>query len=748
MRSWGAPVHPIADQFFNTRKSLGQILAAYTRAKCPVVRAMCGLREAMAGGEAAGALAAAAAVANEKVEPGLYLLFLGMWQDAARSSGREQEAAFAFRRARQIVPKSAPTELRALLLMQEAIQANVVGNIRRMVECLDRALGLLGTEHPFRWRVTRSAVGIRCQLGRGAEAANDLVRLEREAGDGIDFWIGSSRLENWIETGEVERAAELLASISGQGEWPAFLKERVPLWQDKIALYRGEYSPPEGNSGFAGELGCAISTWELLQGRSEKALEWARADHANVVNVHVRLGMHSCVLVRAELACGNPRAAMRLLEMRQARGAEHYVDDLFRARALWSMGERGVAARLFSRAVKVCERYGAGRRLDFELRLAPELSPGDLVRMARAAGDGPRAGQNTAVARDRAPTGNGGEALGVDRLLGRSPGIAAVRDLIRRMAPLNVPVLIGGETGTGKELAARALHEESHRRGKPFIAVNCGAITESLLESELFGHERGAFSGAARTRRGFFEEAAAGTIFLDEIGEMSPRLQVALLRVLEAGEVRRVGASHGRKINCRVLAASNLPLTKLAVEGHFRKDLLYRLRRLEVRIPPLRDRQGDAALLAEHFLAEGRGAAERPVLSSELRDEISARDWPGNVRELRNAIERMRLLNSDKLHYDSEDLESRAPVVAEARSAAEAGRSQPVGSGTSPMRRVERVRDLFRRRRKLTRLELINALGVSPDTMTKYLKVLIAEGAIEKVCPTASPRTHYFQIAE
>jgi len=340
---------------------------------------------------------------------------------------------------------------------------------------------------------------------------------------------------------------------------------------------------------------------------------------------------------------------------------------------------------------------------------------------------------------------------GLGRLLGRSPAMAAVRENVRRMAPLDAAVLIIGETGTGKELVARALHEESPRAAEPFLAVNCGAIAESLLESELFGHERGAFTGAHRAHRGVFEEAAHGTVLLDEIGDISPRLQVALLRVLEAGEIRPVGSAATRRIACRVLAATNADLDQRTARGTFRKDLLFRLKRLELAVPPLRERREDILELAGHFLAEGRRDRLRPAMTDDLRRELSGRPWPGNVRELRNEMERMRLLGSEKRSYALADLGGRPAGAPEApvRKAPGPGgalEEDRLSSGRSTMRRRERLRQLFAQHGHLTRGEVARLLEVSGNTATADLRELCAEGLIVKVEPNASPRTHYFEL--
>ncbi len=234
-------------------------------------------------------------------------------------------------------------------------------------------------------------------------------------------------------------------------------------------------------------------------------------------------------------------------------------------------------------------------------------------------------------------------------LHGGSPALAAVLNDARRVARHDgVTVLIGGETGTGKELLARALHDASPRGDGPFIIVNCAAIPSELIESELFGHERGAFTGAHATKPGLFEEADRGTLFLDEIGHLPLHLQGKLLRVLEERQVRRVGATQSRAMDVRIIAASHVDLASAVDRGDFRQDLFYRLNVITLTLPPLRERPDDIHLLAEHFaetLSE-RYAIEKPVIGDAVRDALVEHAWPGNVRELRHAIERALLLSA------------------------------------------------------------------------------------------------------
>jgi DNA-binding NtrC family response regulator len=231
-------------------------------------------------------------------------------------------------------------------------------------------------------------------------------------------------------------------------------------------------------------------------------------------------------------------------------------------------------------------------------------------------------------------------------LIGRTPAMLAVYNQIARAADSVVPVLIVGESGTGKELVARALHRNSRRAARPFVAINCGAITDTLLESELFGHARGSFTGAIADTKGIFEQAQGGTVFLDEIGETSPALQVKLLRVLEEGEVRPVGAGRSVKVDNRIVAATNRDLERTVGEHRFRADLYYRLSVIVIRLPPLRERRDDIPLLIAAFLKTASKRIGREVqLSSAAVDVLLTYDWPGNVRQLENTIERIVLFS-------------------------------------------------------------------------------------------------------
>jgi two-component system response regulator AtoC len=273
--------------------------------------------------------------------------------------------------------------------------------------------------------------------------------------------------------------------------------------------------------------------------------------------------------------------------------------------------------------------------------LAKPIEPTELRRMlAEAIG-------RKRLSESKKPQTDAREAAAIDaNIVGSAPAMIDVYKTVAQVAPTTATVLIVGESGTGKELVARAIHAKSPRAQKPFVAVNCAALPESILESELFGHEKGSFTGAASAKRGLFEEANGGTLFLDEVGDISPKMQVQLLRVLQEGEIRRVGGSDTVKVDVRVVAATNRDLKADVAGGRFREDLYFRMQVVTVRVPPLRERRQDIKLLVHHFLAKHAERLKRPVprVATDALESLEAYAFPGNVRELSHLVERAMLL--------------------------------------------------------------------------------------------------------
>ncbi|MGH9751050.1 MAG: sigma-54-dependent transcriptional regulator [Candidatus Polarisedimenticolia bacterium] len=286
------------------------------------------------------------------------------------------------------------------------------------------------------------------------------------------------------------------------------------------------------------------------------------------------------------------------------------------------------------------------------------------------------------------------EKLRFDELVGESPRMREVTDLVARIAPTHSTVLIVGESGTGKELVARAIHAGSPRKDRPFVSINCGALPDELLESELFGHTRGSFTGALAAKKGLFEVADGGTIFLDEIGDTSPAMQIKLLRVLQERKIRRVGGTEEAEVNVRVIAATNQDLDRMVRERRFREDLYYRINVIQIRMPALREKTEDIPQLALHFLVKyGRIMGKKITrITEEAMERLRAHDWPGNVRELENVIERAVALEAgDAITLDSLSREVRHP-------GGRAAQEFPVNlseQGIDLEQRLERLREQF-----------------------------------------------------
>lgn len=450
--------------------------------------------------------------------------------------------------------------------------------------------------------------------------------------------------------------------------------------------------------------------------------------------------------IRLELINRNVEAALQLLKEKINLGLVHFLDNFFLARVELLRGNQEKANAFFKKLMIGVERHYAANLLNFELNMALEMKPSEVFDFAKniSIADNKKEIEERFVSTE--------EKCGNNRLIGVSDYIHSLKSTIRNFCNAEMPILILGETGVGKEVVAHAIHEESTRKNKPFIAINCGAIAESLLQSELFGHMEGAYTGASKNHQGIFMEAGGGTVFLDEIGDISPALQIALLRVLENNEIRPVGGSKILPIQCQILAATNVNLESLVENKLFRKDLYYRLNRLTISILPLRERQPDIIPLANYFLKPYRNTFEAPLLSEDLKNALINFSWPGNIRQLKNEILKMDLLQSRKAFYELKDCDLFNQEIKESDE-----KFKPINisrnnsknillNKTSARHRRMVIKNLFQEHGELSRKEISELLQISLPTITTDLKNLIIDKSIFKIEPNKSPRTHYFVL--
>lgn len=315
------------------------------------------------------------------------------------------------------------------------------------------------------------------------------------------------------------------------------------------------------------------------------------------------------------------------------------------------------------------------------------------------------------------------EGAGYQGVVGKSVAMQRVYALVKKVVDSDATVLVQGETGTGKEVLARTVHREGPRAEKPFITINCGAMAENLLESELFGHKKGAFTGAVNDRAGLFEAADGGTLFLDEIGETSLSMQVRLLRAIQEGEIRRVGEERDRQVDVRVIAATHRDLEQCVREGQFREDLYYRLSVFPISLPPLRERREDIPLLAQHFLARQTSPQAPRSLTTRAMDALCAHVWPGNIRELQNEVERAALLAGGEERIDTAHLSER--ITGPAGSLTQIDRSGQLKEVLAQVERDMIVRALQCSNGNRTRAA--RELGVSRWGMVQKIKLYAIE---------------------
>lgn len=769
-------MHPVIERFVMSDLPVQDIINMLEPIPSPPLVALTMLSDCLDGRRLArDAIRAAKETPLKDQDPEITILLLARWAELSARLSNLSEAQTLLHQARALMSDGTHPEIIAAVDFSTSVLESSRGNQQERELLLKRIFSHLPETSPRRKFYLREWGLLLARQGRGIEFGKEGHQLAWETGTHFPLeMLDCLYFIDDIETGRVRSALQRAKDVKfpmpmTTPQERRMLREYAKLLEcmQNVVVSPSSPSPsrPETNAS-----GPTLPVWgqildALHKRQASRALKMARMEAKRLLATLFDTGLSSYNLIRAELASGNAEAARRLLHMRHARGNHHYMDHFFMARAHMLDQRLPDAIAVLQQTLQAVETYDARGRLDFEVALSIERSPAEMLQLLKQASSQPvKPIKPPPLDNSASLTATKPSPTRVPEIIGRSNAVNELHETIRQMAVLETPVLITGETGTGKELVARALHRHGPRADHPFVAINCGAISEPLLESELFGHERGSFTGADRTTRGLFEDAGDGTLLLDEIGDISPRLQTVLLRVLETGEVRAIGSSRSRKIRCRLLAATNASLEQRVADGLFRQDLLYRLQRLTIHIAPLRERRDDIMAIARHFLDEGRPDGIRASVTRAFVNALQHYDWPGNVRELRNIIERMRLTHSDKLDYDVGDLDIRRAArpshsipagVPSQRIPADSSRpiawqrDQPVEAylrhGRSTLRRLERLRDLFHEHQRLTRAEIADLLDISPNTATKYLKELQNEAFIRIVQPGKSSRSRYFE---
>lgn len=552
--------------------------------------------------------------------------------------------------------------------------------------------------------------------------------------------IDKYKMKNKAENKErvIKVATNLLTILSGDFDENSYEEEEIKLY--------------------------AKACYFLSTGQADKSIQYSRLiQKGNFANIFT-LNFMKYLPLQIELSFGNKGMSRLLLKEIVEKGNSNYLDDFFLARVQLLEKNIDGAYESFGRLIENVKRYGAMNRLLFEMQFAIEMQTTDILMLMSSINDEDIL-KNLKNKKEQ-PAISVKIEKGVQLLIGDSQAITQLKELVKKFAKLKQPVLITGETGTGKELVSRAIHEEGPNSHEPFLAINCGALSESLLQSELFGYVAGAFTGAQKEHKGIFQAAGRGTVFLDEFGDISPKLQVSLLRVLESNEIRLIGGASTRQIECKIVIATNTDLHQAVIDKKFREDLFFRLTRFDIKLPPLRQRKEDIPHLINFFFKDQTKIPQK--LSKELLEKLMEYHWPGNIRELKNEMERLKILYADKeilelgdfdfsrlqgtesFKHENFILEKSIPpikTVIKERKIDERVFSI-VQRGSKVDQRLDLLHDIFIKFKKLTRMQVIAILAVSPVTATKDLEALCGAGIIKKIKPTKSVKSFYFTLVE
>ncbi|PCJ62496.1 MAG: hypothetical protein COA79_03020 [Planctomycetota bacterium] len=700
----------------------------------------------------------------------LHILFLCQWAEISMRLNRWEEVKILSQQANDLITYNCPAEVRskAQLLQITIYSAEKKTELREAL--FETAFNSLDKDSSYYAEMMASFIYFHAIDGRFYAIPEKIKFLENHPIQKYQDMIKVCHLFNDAIRGDVTRAETFIQEVDqliSDGFFPSYMDsykrcryliDLMLIQQEKpsTGYLKKNLDVDRKNDPYGNHL-WVQSVLYLIENQKENALISARS-YFEKLDINQRFKGDEFCLIRAELANRNANAALRLLSHRLTKGLDDHLDLFFHGRAELLLNNRQKAKSYFINFINNYKKISSDGRFHFELDLSLEITRQEVYMLGQLNNEK----RNVLEIIKINPTGNDKHSS-LNKIISISPIITQLKEDVLKFSGVDASVLIMGETGTGKELFAKAIHSCGNRKNKPFVSINCAAISTTLVESELFGHVKGAFSGAHQKKYGLFEEAGSGTIFLDEIGELSLDLQASLLRVLESGEIRPVGSTKNKKVTCRIIAATNANLYEMVQNKQFRKDLIYRLEQLEIKIPPLSQRKEDIPLLARSFFNEGRNISEPVFLSDEFEEAIQNKDWPGNIRQLKNFVERLRVLNSEKDTYHYEDLQEindrqKAPPktneipdnkkIPSQIELSDEGIEKYLAQSSGKEKKLEKIRALFRKHKILKGFQAGHILSLPTHTISRYMNELCEEKFIKKVNKTKSPRTQYFEIIE
>lgn len=650
--------------------------------------------------------------------------------------------------------------VRALFLQHYANLLRKEGKVSECMKLMDESLSLISSNDPRYSVILNNTFFMIAVQGKLKEnGVYQLDSLQWASKEDQFLYLTELKIENSIIIGDYEEGLALLNSYKANSQ--IGLAPRFVDYTNLLQIISGDLI--EANYKEKEYKDLAKSLQLLLFGRVEES----KQIFGNLMESSIKKTLFKVIAyylpINFEISLGNKGMAKLLLQEKEKKGDVSYFDDFFYGRLYLLENDLEKAERSFVRLLENVKRFGAMNRLIFELQFAKELNLDRQLQLL----NGWKLISKTVPNEEKPEVIKNAwpKEKGIKLLIGKSKAIRNVKDLVKKYAKLRAPVLITGETGTGKELVSRAIHDEGLFPDEPFLAINCGALTDSLLQSELFGYEAGAFTGAQKQRKGIFEAAGKGTVFLDEFGDISPKLQVSLLRVFELNEIRLLGGTTTRKIQCKIVIATNADLHKAVAEKRFREDLYFRMAKFEVKLPALREKKEDLPELIQYFLDKNCRPHENKMISNGLILRLMDYHWPGNIRELKNEIDRLYILNPDITfldveHFDFSHLQligkynqSTQSLTANqdikiAEGTTDQGLSKIIRKGFSFEQHVELIKEMFKKYRKMTRNQIMEVNNISSTTATKCLKRLVRSGFIVRRTPTKSTRTDYFEFVD